>query len=277
VVEYPVAARSRSEATDVADTAVSATGSAAPLPFVGGAPVIELDGVRKTYETGSLRVEALSGISLRIDSGEYVAIMGPSGSGKSTLMHIIGCLDVPSAGSYLLAGEDVSEMSEAELAEVRNRRVGFVFQQFNLLPSLSAWRNVELPLAYAGLAREPRKARAIEALGRVGLADRVEHRPGELSGGQQQRVAVARALVSDPALILADEPTGNLDSAASAEMLRLLAELNGDGTTVVVITHDPDIARSFPRHVRMRDGLVESDDREGVIERGGDRQPAVRP
>jgi putative ABC transport system ATP-binding protein len=224
-------------------------------------PVIDLVDVRKVYESGALRVEALRGVSLRIAAGEYVAIMGPSGSGKSTLMHIIGCLDVATEGRYLLAGEDVSEMSEAELAAVRNRRVGFVFQQFNLLASLTALRNVELPLTYAGASREDRKRRAIDALTRVDLADRFEHRPGELSGGQQQRVAVARALVTDPALILADEPTGNLDSVATRDVLDLLDELHDQGRTVVLITHENDIAERARRIVRLSDGGVVSDTR----------------
>ncbi|MGI8664766.1 MAG: ABC transporter ATP-binding protein [Jatrophihabitans sp.] len=221
--------------------------------------VIDLFEVAKTYRSGSLEVAALRGVSMRIDEGEYVAIMGPSGSGKSTLMHIIGCLDVPSAGSYRLAGEDVSELSETQLAEIRNRRVGFVFQQFNLLPSLNAWRNVELPLTYSGIPRDERKRRALQALDRVGLSDRVEHRPGELSGGQQQRVAVARALVSDPALILADEPTGNLDSTATADVLGLLDELHQHGRTIVLITHEAEVADHAGRIVRIRDGQVQSD------------------
>ena len=218
--------------------------------------VIELDEVAKTYRTGSLQVAALRGVSIRIEAGEYVAIMGPSGSGKSTLMHIIGCLDVPTGGRYRLAGEDVSRLSEAALAEIRNRRVGFVFQQFNLLPSLAAWRNVELPLLYAGIPREERKRRALAELGRVGLADRVAHRPGELSGGQQQRVAVARALVGDPALILADEPTGNLDSAATGEVLVLLDELHAQGRTIVLITHEAEVAGRAQRVIHLRDGMV---------------------
>jgi putative ABC transport system ATP-binding protein len=230
-------------------------------------PVIELTDVAKTYRSGSLEVGALRGISVRIDEGEYVAIMGPSGSGKSTLMHIIGCLDVPTAGTYLLAGEDVSELSEAKLAEIRNRRVGFVFQQFNLLASLTAWRNVELPLTYAGISRDERRGRAMAALERVGLADRVEHRPGELSGGQQQRVAVARALVSDPALILADEPTGNLDSAATADVLALLAELHSQGRTIVLITHESEVAEQAGRVVRIRDGQILSDTAAALIQR----------
>jgi putative ABC transport system ATP-binding protein len=222
-------------------------------------PVIVLEDVRKTYSTGSLAVEALRGVSLTIETGDYVAIMGPSGSGKSTLMHILGCLDVVTEGCYLLAGEDVSSLTEDELAEIRNRRIGFVFQQFNLLPSLSAWRNVELPLCYAGVSRAERKSRALEALARVGLADRVEHRPNELSGGQQQRVAVARALVTNPALILADEPTGNLDSASTVDVLNLLDELHQAGRTIVLITHEPDVAARAGRIARIRDGELTLD------------------
>jgi putative ABC transport system ATP-binding protein len=222
-------------------------------------PVLELTDVRKTYRTGTIEVEALRGITLSIAAGEFVAIMGPSGSGKSTLMHILGCLDVPTSGDYQLAGEHVGDMDEAALAQVRNRRIGFVFQQFNLLPSLTAWRNVELPLTYAGLAPAQRKERALAALDRVGLGDRVEHRPGELSGGQQQRVAVARALVTDPALILADEPTGNLDSTSSADVLGLFEELHQAGRTVVLITHEADIAATASRVVHIRDGLLQDE------------------
>jgi putative ABC transport system ATP-binding protein len=222
-------------------------------------PVIELVDVSKTYRSGSLEVRALSQVNLRIERGEYVAVMGPSGSGKSTLMNILGCLDVPSGGSYVLAGQDVGTMDEDDLAEVRNRRIGFVFQQFNLLPSLNAWRNVELPLAYAGVPRAQRRERAVAALRRVGLGDRLEHRPGELSGGQQGRVAVARAVVSEPDLILADEPTGNLDSASSAEVLGLLAELHGVGRTIVLITHDADIAATAQRIIRIHDGRLTED------------------
>jgi putative ABC transport system ATP-binding protein len=218
--------------------------------------VIQLDDVRKVYQTGEIAVEALRGVSLTIDEGEYVAIMGPSGSGKSTLMHILGCLDVPTSGEYQLAGEDVSAMDEIELAEVRNRRIGFVFQQFNLLPSLSAQRNVEVPLSYGGVPRELRRQRARAALDRVGLGDRVQHRPGELSGGQQQRVAVARALVTDPALVLADEPTGNLDSVATEDVLRLFAELHDQGRTVVLITHEMEVAERAARVILIRDGAV---------------------
>jgi putative ABC transport system ATP-binding protein len=221
--------------------------------------VLELADVRKTYRTGSLEVEALRGITMTIREGEYVAVMGPSGSGKSTLMHILGCLDVPTLGRYRLAGEDVADLDEVELAEIRNARIGFVFQQFNLLPSMNAWRNVELPLTYAGVGPAERRRRALEALERVGLADRVDHRPGELSGGQQQRVAVARALVTDPALILADEPTGNLDSTSTSDILSLLAELHANGRTIVLITHEADVAAAAERAVHMRDGLISPD------------------
>jgi putative ABC transport system ATP-binding protein len=221
--------------------------------------LIELDGVHKAYRTGSLAVAALRGITLSIAAGEYVAVMGPSGSGKSTLMHILGCLDVPSAGRYQLAGEDVSAMSEEQLADIRNRRIGFVFQQFNLLATMPAWRNVELPLSYSGAGRAERRERAVTALGRVGLGDRIRHRPGELSGGEQQRVAVARALVTEPDLVLADEPTGNLDSASTADILTLLGDLHAAGRTIVVITHEADVARRAGRTVRLLDGLVSGD------------------
>ncbi|MFZ0169377.1 MAG: ABC transporter ATP-binding protein [Candidatus Dormiibacterota bacterium] len=231
-----------------------------PIDEIGGPPpIVELVGVEKRYQMGKLAVDALRGISLRICEGEFVAIIGPSGSGKSTLMHILGCLDLPTSGTYRLAGVDVSEMDEVQLAEVRNRRVGFVFQQFNLLAGLSAWRNVELPLVYAGVDRRARKERALRSLDRVDLADRVEHRPNELSGGQQQRVAVARALVNEPSLILADEPTGNLDSASAADTLKLLGELNQAGRTVVLITHDAETATAADRVVRIRDGMIQSD------------------
>jgi putative ABC transport system ATP-binding protein len=220
------------------------------------APIIEMTGVRKTYATGAVEVEALRGVSLTIGDGEFVAIAGPSGSGKSTLMHILGCLDVPTSGSYRLAGGDVGTLPESHLAMIRNQRIGFVFQQFNLLASMTALRNVELPLVYAGVPRQERRARAAESLTRVGLADRMAHRPGELSGGQQQRVAVARALVTGPSLILADEPTGNLDSASSADVLGLFSELHAAGRTIVLITHEHDIAARAQRVVLMHDGAV---------------------
>ncbi|MCU1668130.1 MAG: Phosphonate-transporting ATPase [Blastococcus sp.] len=225
-------------------------------------PVIELTDVRKVYDGGSLEVAALRGIDLLVEPGAYLAIMGPSGSGKSTLMNILGCLDVPTGGTYRLAGEDVGTMDEEELAHIRNRRIGFVFQQFHLLSALPAWRNVELPLIYAGLGRTERRARALAALDHVGLADRADHRPSELSGGQQQRVAVARALVTEPALLLADEPTGNLDSSSTEDVLGLLAELSAAGSTIVLITHEADVAQAAGRIVHIRDGLLE-EHREG--------------
>ena len=214
----------------------------------------------KTYDTGVIRVDALRGIDLDIAAGEFTAIIGPSGSGKSTLMHIIGCLDVPTKGTYDLDGEDVFDMTEEDLADIRNRRIGFVFQQFNLLPTMSAWRNVELPLCYAGVPAAQRKRRAMNALDQVGLADRAEHRPGEMSGGQQQRVAVARALVTDPTLILADEPTGNLDSISSRDMLALFGDLNREGRTMVLITHDTDVASAARRIIEIHDGKVTHDE-----------------
>jgi putative ABC transport system ATP-binding protein len=232
------------------------------------APVVSLDGVRKTYRSGSIEFEALRGVDMEIDAGEYVAVIGPSGSGKSTLMNILGCLDVPTEGTYHLGGEDVSTMSEASLAHVRNRRIGFVFQQFNLLPSLPAWRNVELPLTYAGAPRSQRRERAARALERVGLGDRLENRPGELSGGQQQRVAVARALVTEPDIILADEPTGNLDSASSEAVLALLDELHASGRTIVLITHEHEVAERAGRNLTIRDGLITADE---PVLAGGER------
>ncbi|MFN2607633.1 MAG: ABC transporter ATP-binding protein [Acidimicrobiales bacterium] len=234
---------------------MTAAAPTVPIPPVRRR-VIDLVGVGKIYASGSLEVEALADVTLAIGLGEFVAIAGPSGSGKSTLMHILGCLDVPTSGTYRLAGQDVSAMGEDQLADVRNRRIGFVFQQFNLLASMPAWRNVELPLAYSGVPRAERRRRAVEALARVGLGDRVDHRPGELSGGQQQRVAMARALVTEPDLVLADEPTGNLDSASTAEMLEFLGELHRAGRTIVLITHEHDVAAAAERVVHIRDGRV---------------------
>ncbi|MGH9056046.1 MAG: ABC transporter ATP-binding protein [Acidimicrobiales bacterium] len=220
---------------------------------------MHLENVTKVYGAGALRVTALAGVSLTIDAGEYVSVLGPSGSGKSTLMHILGCLDVPTSGVYRLAGEDVSHMDEVELAAVRNQRIGFVFQQFNLLASLSALRNVELPLTYAGVQKGERRRRAEAALERVGLAGRLHHRPGELSGGQQQRVAIARAVVTGPDLILADEPTGALDSHSTEELLGLLDELHRSGRTLVIITHESEVAAAAHRSVHIRDGLISED------------------
>jgi putative ABC transport system ATP-binding protein len=225
--------------------------------------VITLEGVTKVYRAGELEVFALRGISLHIPEGEFVAIMGPSGSGKSTLMNLIGCLDQPSGGSYILDGYDVSNLSEDQLAWIRNRKIGFVFQSFNLIPRVTALHNVEMPLIYAG-AHQQRRERAMAALTSVGLQNRAHHLPNELSGGQQQRVAVARALVTDPAILLADEPTGNLDSESSLEIMGLLRELNGQGRTIVLITHEPDIAAFAQRVVRLRDGVILSDERRAI-------------
>ena len=221
--------------------------------------IIELSDVRKSYGTGDVEVHALRGVDARVDQGEYVAVVGPSGSGKSTLMHILGCLDSPTSGRFRLAGEDVSEMTEEQLADVRNRRIGFVFQQFHLLPTLSALRNVELPLVYAGVPGDVRRERAVVALERVGLGHRTGHRPGELSGGQQQRVAVARALVTEPALVLADEPTGNLDSTSTQDVLGLLDELHDAGRTIVLITHEHGVAARAGRNLVIDDGAIVSD------------------
>jgi putative ABC transport system ATP-binding protein len=218
--------------------------------------IVELSEVHKTYKTGSITFEALRGITLNVEEGEYIAITGPSGSGKSTLMNILGCLDIPTQGSYLLGGEDVSTMSEKDLAVVRNKRIGFVFQQFNLLSSMTAQRNVELPLMYAGVHAKERHTLAREALERVGLGDRTHHRPGELSGGQQQRACIARALVTNPDIILADEPTGNLDSVSTHDVLTLLHELHDQGRTIVLITHEHTVATESQRQVQIYDGLL---------------------
>ena len=224
-------------------------------------PVIQVRDVFKTYELGGIAVRALRGVSVDIDRGEYVAIMGPSGSGKSTLMHILGCLDIPTSGRYRIDGVDVSQMDEDDLADLRNRKIGFVFQSFNLVARTSALMNVELPLAYAGLRGAQRRQRAERALRSVGMGHRLEHQPSELSGGQQQRVAVARAIVTNPALILADEPTGNLDSRSTEEVLRIFAHLNEEGRTVVLITHEPDVAEQSKRVIRLSDGEVVADER----------------
>lgn len=223
--------------------------------------VIEMEALSKVYSTGKLTVTALDGIDLSIAHGEYVAIMGPSGSGKSTMMNILGCLDVPTSGRYRLDGAPVDGLSDDELAAVRNRKIGFVFQSFNLLPRYSALDNVALPLLYAGVPRSERRLRASQVLEQVGLADRMNHLPGELSGGQRQRVAVARALVTHPSLILADEPTGNLDTATSIDIMRLFGAVHAAGNTVVLVTHEEDIARHAHRIIRLRDGRVESDTR----------------
>ena len=225
--------------------------------------MITLEGITKVYLAGEVEVAALKGISLHIPEGEFIAIMGPSGSGKSTLMNLIGCLDQPSSGRYILDGYDVSALTDDQLAWIRNRKIGFVFQSYNLIPRASAVHNVEMPLIYAG-DNQQRRERAMAALESVGLLQRASHLPNELSGGQQQRVAVARALVTDPAILLADEPTGNLDSESSLEIMKLLRELNQHGRTIVLITHEPDIAAFAQRVVRLRDGVIVSDERQAV-------------
>ncbi len=222
--------------------------------------LITLKNLKKYYKVGTVVVKALKGVDLTINKNEYVAIMGPSGSGKSTLMNIIGCLDTPTDGEYILNGTNVSNMDDDRLAEIRNKEIGFVFQTFNLLPRYSALENVMLPLIYAGVGKEDRVKRAIETLGNVSLGDRMEHKPNELSGGQRQRVAVARALVNKPSIILADEPTGNLDSKTSVDIMNLFEEIYELGNTIIVVTHEEDIARHARRIVRLRDGMIESDE-----------------
>jgi putative ABC transport system ATP-binding protein len=237
----------------------------AEVPRSGDGSVIRAEDLWRTYQMGSEEIHALRGVSFTIEMGEYVAVMGPSGSGKSTLMNLIGCLDTPTKGTYVLRGKVVSEMDDDELAGIRNREIGFVFQTFNLLPRASALHNVELPLVYAGVPREERLERAREALERVELADRVTHKPSELSGGQRQRVAVARALVMNPSILLADEPTGNLDTATGQEIMRLFETLHGRGdTTIILVTHEKEIADHAFRTINIRDGQIERDERRSV-------------
>ena len=223
--------------------------------------IIKMEGIGKIYDTGKVQVEALKDVDLSIDKGEFVAVMGPSGSGKSTLMNILGCLDRATGGYYELDGVSISELDDAELANIRNRKIGFVFQSFNLLPKMNALQNVELPMVYAGAGKKERREKALEALDKVGLLDRIDHTPNELSGGQKQRVAIARALVNDPAIILADEPTGNLDTVSGEDIMAIFQELNREGVTIVLVTHEHDIARHTKRIVRFRDGFLISDEK----------------
>jgi putative ABC transport system ATP-binding protein len=237
--------------------------------------LIRLHKISRRYQMGAETIHALREVSLEIQRGEYVAIMGPSGSGKSTLMNLIGCLDTPSAGEYELNGIQVSQMDDNRLAEIRNKEIGFIFQTFNLLPRSDALRNVELPLIYSGMPSEERREVALESLRKVGLADRVHHRPNELSGGQRQRVAVARALVNRPSILLADEPTGNLDTKTGVEILALFAELSKQGNTIIVVTHEEDIAKHARRILRIRDGLIASDEQQGEAREPKPEEPAA--
>ena len=221
--------------------------------------VIHLENIQKSYYLGKQELQVLKGISLDIYRSEYVALMGPSGSGKSTLMNLLGCLDTPSGGKYILNGKDVSRMPDNDLAEVRNKEIGFVFQQFNLLPRLTAAENVALPLVYSGIGKKERNERALEVLKKVKLDDRSHHKPNELSGGQAQRVAIARALINNPSIILADEPTGNLDSKTSYEIMDILGKIHSDGNTVILVTHEEDISKYAHRVIRLKDGLIETD------------------
>lgn len=221
--------------------------------------LISLRGIRKEYVLGTTTINALDGVDLDIDNNEYLALMGPSGSGKSTLMNVLGCLDVPTAGSYILNGQGVGNLDDSELAEIRNQEIGFIFQTFNLFPRLSAWENVAMPMVYAGMASKEREDRAEHMLTMVGLGDRMDHKPNELSGGQRQRVAIARALVNKPSIILADEPTGNLDSKTSDEIMAILNDIHDRGNTIILVTHEEDIAQNARRIVRLRDGLIEQD------------------
>jgi putative ABC transport system ATP-binding protein len=246
-------------APDVAAVSAANAAGGAGAAAVSADVVIAITGLTKVYDLGAAAVRAMDGVDLTIRRGEYVAIMGPSGSGKSTLMNLVGCLDVPSSGQYLLRGKEVSRLSEDELAEIRNREIGFIFQNFQLLPRQTALRNVELPLVYAGVRSKERRERAIELLRLVGLEKRATHRPNELSGGERQRVAVARALVTRPALLLADEPTGNLDSRTGQEILDLFDRLHAAGNTILLVTHDPEVGKRAARVVRVRDGKIESD------------------
>lgn len=240
----------------------ASTASLVSRPYRQPGPlVIEIDGVTKLYKMGAETIHALRGISLKIHRNEYLAVMGPSGSGKSTLMNMLGCLDTPTTGHYEFNGKNVAQMVDDELAEIRNREIGFVFQTFNLLPRSDALHNVELPLIYAGMPAYERRERALQSLENVGLGNRVHHKPNELSGGQRQRVAIARALVNHPSIILADEPTGNLDSKTGVEIMALFEQLYADGNTLIVVTHEEDIAQHARRVVRLRDGLIESDQR----------------